>query len=60
MKDRSHDGTMAEVFRQDSAYAVELLNGTLEDGDQGERLIALRQMTETFAHWTCCVSVRML
>jgi probable addiction module antidote protein len=47
-KDRSHDEAMAEVFRKDPAYAVELLNSILEDGDQGELLIALRQMTKAF------------
>ena len=48
MKDRSHDDAMAEVFREDPAYAVELLNSIHEDGDQGELLIALRQMTQAF------------
>ena len=48
MKDRSHDTAMAEVFRSDPAYAVELLNSILEDGDQGELLIALRQMADAF------------
>ncbi|CAG0996387.1 hypothetical protein MTYP_02582 [Methylophilaceae bacterium] len=48
MKDRAHDEAMAEVFRKDPAYAVELLNSILEDGDQGELLIALRQMTKAF------------
>lgn len=46
MKDRAHDDAMAEVFRKNRAYAVELLNSILEDGDQGELLIALRQMTK--------------
>jgi len=48
MKDRSHDDVMAEVFRNDPAYAVELLNSILEDDNQGELLIALRQMTKAF------------
>ncbi len=48
MKDRSHDEAMAELLREDPAYAVELLNGILEDGEQGELLIALRQMTKAF------------
>ena len=48
MKDRSHDEAMAEVFRRDPGYAVELLNSILEDGDQGELLIALRQMADAF------------
>lgn len=43
---RLHDDAMAEAFRKDPAYAVELLNSILEDGDQGELLIALRQMTK--------------
>lgn len=47
-RDRSHDEAMAEVFREDPAVAVELLNAILEDGDQGELLIALRQMTKAF------------
>ncbi len=48
MRDRAHDDAMAEVFRKDPAYAVELLNNILEDGEQGEMLIALRQMTKAF------------
>lgn len=48
MKDRSHDAAMAELFRDDPAYAVELLNSILADGEQGELLIALRQMAEAF------------
>jgi len=47
-RDRSHDEAMAEHFRENPAYAVELLNAILEDGDQGELLIALRQMTKAF------------
>ena len=48
MKERTHDDAMADAFRKDPAYAVELLNSILEDGDQGELLIALRQMTKAF------------
>jgi probable addiction module antidote protein len=48
MRDRSHDAAMADHFKQDPAYAVELLNSILEDGEQGELLIALRQMTKAF------------
>ncbi|MDR0576897.1 MAG: addiction module antidote protein [Candidatus Accumulibacter sp.] len=48
MKDRAHDDAMADIFRNDPAYAIELLNSILEDGDQGELLIALRQMTKAF------------
>jgi probable addiction module antidote protein len=48
MKDRTHDETMAEQFRDDPAYAVELLNSILEDGEQGELLTVLRQMAKAF------------
>jgi probable addiction module antidote protein len=39
---------MAELFREDPAYAVELLNNILEDGDQSELLITLRQLAKAF------------
>jgi probable addiction module antidote protein len=39
---------MAELFQEDPAYALELLNNILEDGEQAELLIALRQMTKAF------------
>ena len=39
---------MAEEFRRDPAYAAALLDKILEDGDQGELLIVLRQMTKAF------------
>lgn len=48
MKDRLHDDVMAQVFREDLAYAVEILNSILEQGDQDELLIALRQMIKAF------------
>jgi probable addiction module antidote protein len=48
MKDRPHDESMAEIFTEDAAYAVEMLNAILEDGEQGELLVALRQMTKAF------------
>ena len=48
MKERTHDEAMAEAFCKDPAYAVELLNSILEDGDQGELLIVLRQMAKAF------------
>jgi probable addiction module antidote protein len=46
--DRSHDESVAELFQSDPAAAVELLNSILEDGDHGELLIALRQLTKVF------------
>ena len=48
MKDKSHDDAMAEAYRKDPAYALQLLNAILEDGDQSEFLIALRQMAKAF------------
>jgi probable addiction module antidote protein len=48
MPTRSHDDTMEEIFREDPAYALELLNSILADGEPAELLIALRQMTKAF------------
>lgn len=48
MRDRTHDEAMAEQFRDDPAYAVELLNSILEDGEQSELLTVLRQMAKAF------------
>lgn len=48
MKDRTHDEAMADIYREDPAYAVQLLNSILDDGDQSELLIALRHMTKAF------------
>ena len=48
MRDRTRDEAMAELFQQDPAYALELLNSILEDGEQAELLIALRQMAKAF------------
>ncbi|MGA3162465.1 MAG: addiction module antidote protein [Terracidiphilus sp.] len=48
MRDRNHDEAMAEEFKQNPAYALELLNEILEEGEQGELLIALRQMAKAF------------
>jgi probable addiction module antidote protein len=48
MRDKPHDEAMAELFKNDPRYAVDLLNNILEDGEQGELLIALRQMARAF------------
>ncbi len=48
MRDKPHDEAMAELFKNDPRYAVDLLNNILEDGEQGELLIALRQMARVF------------
>ncbi|BDA87235.1 transcriptional regulator (plasmid) [Aureimonas sp. SA4125] len=48
MKDRSHDDAMADLFRDDPAMAAATLNAILMDGDQGELLVTIRQMTKAF------------
>jgi len=48
MNDKPHDDAMAEVFSHDPAYAIEMLNSILADGDQAELLIALHQMAKAF------------
>ncbi|MCL6706979.1 addiction module antidote protein [Pseudomonas sp. R2.Fl] len=48
MKDRSHDDAMADLFREDPEMAAATLDAILEDGDQGELLVTLRQMTKAF------------
>lgn len=48
MKDIAHDDAMAEYYREDPAYAMQLLNAILADGDQAELLTILRQMTKAF------------
>lgn len=48
MKDREHDEAMAEMYREDPAYALQLLNSILEDGEQGELMLTLRQMAKGY------------
>lgn len=48
MNDRPFDEAVAELYREDPNLAAETLNAILEDGDQGELLIALRQMAKSF------------
>lgn len=48
MKSRAHDEAMADLYRQDPAFALAVINQILEDGDQAELLIMLRQMTQAF------------
>ena len=44
MKDRSHEEAMTELFQEDPASAVDLVNSILDDGDQDDLRIAFRQM----------------
>lgn len=48
MKDRAHDESMAELFREDPAFAAKYLDDVLNDGDQADLLIALRQLAQAF------------
>lgn len=48
MRSRSHDEAMAELYRSDPALALDVINGILEDGDQGELLTVLRQLAQAF------------
>jgi len=48
MPTRSHDEAMAELYAEDPAFAIDMLNSILEDGEPEELLIALRQMTKAF------------
>lgn len=45
MRSKSHDHAMAELYRDDPALALEVLNAILEDSEQAELLTVLRQMT---------------
>ncbi len=48
MPDRSNDDAMADFYAKDAEFAVEVLNDVFENGDPGELLITLRQMTKAF------------
>jgi len=48
MKSKPHDVAMAELYRKKPDLAIEVINSILEDGDQGELLIVLRQLTLAF------------
>lgn len=48
MKSRPDEEAMAELYRGDPAFALDVLNSILADGDQAELLIALRHMTKAF------------
>ena len=48
MKSRAHDEAMAELYRKDPEFALQVINNILEDGDQGELMIVLRQMAKAY------------
>jgi len=43
---KNHDDAMVERFKKDPDLAIELLNSILEEGDQGELMVTLRQMAK--------------
>ena len=45
---RSHEEATVESFRKDPAFAAEFLTSVLEDGGQGELMLALRRMSKAF------------
>jgi DNA-binding phage protein len=46
MKDKPHDEAMAELYREEPDFAIATLNAVLQDGDQAELMVMLRQMTK--------------
>src|SRR5690606_37456935 len=48
MRSRGHDEAMAELYRSDPALALDIINSILEEGDQAELLIVLRQLAQAF------------
>lgn len=48
MRSKPKDQAMAEMYRADPAFALELVNQILADGDQEELLVMLRQMALAF------------
>lgn len=48
MSTRDHDDAMAELYKNDPVFARQVINTILEEGDQGELLIVLRQMAKAF------------
>ena len=47
MPDIHNDDAMAELYANDAAFAMQALNEVLENGEPGELLVALRQMTKS-------------
>jgi probable addiction module antidote protein len=48
MKDKPHDDAMAELYREDPDFAIATLNAILQDGDQAELMVVLRQLAKAF------------
>ncbi len=45
MKDKPHDEAMAELYSEEPDFALATLNAILQDGDQAELMVVVRQMT---------------
>jgi len=48
MRSRTYGEAMVELCRGDSALAHDVINGTLDDGDQAELLTVLRHFAQTY------------
>lgn len=48
MRSKSHDEAMADLYRDDPALALDVINSILKDDDQAELLTVLRQLTQAF------------
>jgi DNA-binding phage protein len=48
MRDRPHDEAMAELYREDPAFAVDYLNYLLEEGDEGDFWVPLQQLSKAY------------
>ena len=48
MKDRAHDQSMGDLFRADPVFTTQYLNDVLDEGDQADLLVALRQLAQAF------------
>ena len=48
VRSRPHDDAMAELYRKDPRFALDVVNGILADCNQAELLVVLRQMAEAF------------
>jgi probable addiction module antidote protein len=44
----THEEATIQSFRNDPRFAAEYLNAVLEDGEEGELMLALRRMAEAF------------
>ena len=46
MRSKPHDDAMAELYRNDPALALEVINAILADGEQAELMTVLRQLAQ--------------